>query len=104
MKIPRWILCAAIAAACSITVFAQQAPSGFHTVNCIKVKPEKAAEYHKWIADVVTKLAQRRSGGSAGQPAAYYYYIVLALVGRIHELELETAFFPTILNWTGWQL
>src|SRR5262249_27044111 len=54
--------------------------------------------------DVIPKLAQRRSSGGASQPAADYNYVVLALVGRIHELELEPAFFPTILYWTGWQL
>lgn len=60
MKIPRWIQCAALAAACSFILSAQQAPSGFHTVNCVKVKPEKSAEFHKWVSEAVTKLAQSR--------------------------------------------
>jgi hypothetical protein len=65
MLIPRWIRCAALAAACSLTLSAQQAPSGFHTVNCVKVRPEKSAEFHKWISDVVTKLAQSRVDSGA---------------------------------------
>ena len=64
MKTPRLFLCAA-AAALSATVLAQPAASGFHTVNCIKVKPEKTVEFRKWIAEVMQKLAKARVDSGA---------------------------------------
>jgi hypothetical protein len=50
MNIPRSFLSVAIAAAFSATLFAQQAPSGYHSVACIKIQPGKSAEFHKWMA------------------------------------------------------
>ena len=50
MNIPRSFLSVAIAAAFSATLLAQQAPSGFHGVACIKIQPGKSAEFHKWMA------------------------------------------------------
>ena len=65
MKFPRLLACAAFAAALSAALSAQQAPSGFHTVNCIKVKPEKSAEFRKWIPDVMQKFARARVDSGA---------------------------------------
>jgi hypothetical protein len=50
MNIPRSFLSVAIAAAFSATLLAQQAPSGYHTVACIKIKPGKSVEFDKWNA------------------------------------------------------
>ena len=60
MNIPRSLLSVALAAAFSATLFAQQAPSGYHSVACIKVKPENASQFRKWIAEDGHKLAQSR--------------------------------------------
>jgi len=49
---------AALVAAFSASLAAQQAPSGYHTVACIKVKPGKDAEYRKWATDDLHKLQQ----------------------------------------------
>jgi hypothetical protein len=65
MKIARLLLCAAMAAALSFALVAQQAPTGFHTVNCIKVKSEKSAEFHKWITEVMQKVAKARVDSGA---------------------------------------
>jgi hypothetical protein len=51
-------LSVALAAAFPVTLPAQQAPSGYHTVACIKVKPGKGAEYGKWAAEDVHKRQQ----------------------------------------------
>lgn len=50
MNIPRSFLSVAITAVFSATLLAQQAPSGFHTVSCVKIKPGKSAEFNKWQA------------------------------------------------------
>ena len=88
MKIPRWIPCAALVAAGSLTLSAQQAPSGFHTVNCVKVRPEKSAEFHKWVADVVTKLAQSRV--ESGVVSTWYLLRAVEPVGLSAECDYLT--------------
>jgi hypothetical protein len=88
MHIPRWIQCAALAAACSLTLYAQQAPSGFHTVNCVKVKPEKSAEFHKFVADDLTKLAQSRV--ESGIVSTWYLLRAVEPVGRSAECDYLT--------------
>jgi hypothetical protein len=88
MKIPRWIQCAALAAACSISLSAQQAPTGFHTVNCVKVKSEKSAEFHKWMADVVTKLAESRV--ESGSLSAWYLLRAIDPAGHDAECDYVT--------------
>jgi hypothetical protein len=42
--------------------------TGFHTVACIKVSPEKAGDFHAWAASDLHKLAQERvdSGALSG--------------------------------------
>ncbi len=60
MKVSRLLLCAAIAAALATTLVAQQPATGYHTVACLKVKPENAAEFQKFLVDVSHKIAQAR--------------------------------------------
>jgi len=61
----RMFVCAVLFAAFSATLPAQQASTGFHTVACIKVKPENNNEFRKWAAGDVRKLAQSRVDGGA---------------------------------------
>lgn len=65
MKVRRLFVCAALVAALSATLRAQQTPTGYHSVACIKVKPENNNEFRKWAADDVHKLAQSRVDGGA---------------------------------------
>jgi len=60
VRIPRLFLCVALAAAFSAMLPAQQAPTGYHSVACLKVKPENNTEFRKWAAGDVHKLAQSR--------------------------------------------
>jgi hypothetical protein len=65
MKIRQLLTCAAVAAAFSVTLPAQQAPSGFHSVACIKVKAENNTEFRKWMAGDVHKYVQSRVDSGA---------------------------------------
>jgi hypothetical protein len=62
MKVPRLLLCAAVAAALATTLVAQQPTSatGFHTVGCFKVKPGSSDDFHKFITEDSHKIAQAR--------------------------------------------
>ncbi|MGA9586909.1 MAG: hypothetical protein WBQ95_16350, partial [Terracidiphilus sp.] len=51
--------------ALSATLFAQQAPSGYHRVACVKIKPDKGSEFRKWLADDLHKYAQSRVDAGA---------------------------------------
>jgi len=70
MKFTRALFSVAIAAAFASTLFAQQAPSGYHRVACIKIKPDKGAEYSKFSEDVLHKLYQ--SLADSGFITTYY--------------------------------
>src|SRR5258708_39117609 len=50
MNVARSFLSVAIAAALSVTLVAQQAPSGYHSVACIKIKPGQSSNFRKWSA------------------------------------------------------
>jgi hypothetical protein len=65
MNIPRSFLSVAIAAALSATLLAQQAPSGYHSVACIKIKPGKSAEFRKWSATDGRAFQQARVDSGA---------------------------------------
>jgi hypothetical protein len=65
MKLPRLLLCAAIAAAFSATLIAQQPSTGYHRVACIKIKPGKGSEFRKWAAEDFHKFAQSRVDSGA---------------------------------------
>jgi len=58
MSIPRILLGAAMAAALSIPVTAQQAPTGYHHVQCVKINPGKMADVEGFIASTGHKLNQ----------------------------------------------
>ena len=53
---------------------------------------------------VVAELAQRGGGGAARQAAADHDHVVLAAVGRVHELELEAPARPPALDGAGRRL
>jgi hypothetical protein len=65
VKFPRLFVCAVLFAAFSASLPAQQASTGYHSVACIKVKPENNNEFHKWAADDLHKIAQSRVDGGA---------------------------------------
>lgn len=65
MKYSRLFVCAALFAAFSATLPAQQASTGYHQVACIKVKPENNSEFRKWAANDLHKIAQSRIDGGA---------------------------------------
>src|SRR5579863_2617942 len=65
MKVPQLLASVAIAAAFSVTLPAQQAPTGFHSVACIKVKPENNSEFRKWASEDLHKYAQSRVDAGA---------------------------------------
>ncbi len=52
---------AAVAAALSVTLAAQQAPTGLHTFSCVKVQPGKTAEFHQVLNGDLAKLEQARA-------------------------------------------
>lgn len=58
MSIPRILLGAAIAAVLSIPLSAQQAPTGYHSVACVKINPGKWSAAEQWIAGIGHKLDQ----------------------------------------------
>ena len=58
MPIPRILLGAAIAAALSVSLAAQQAPVGIHHIQCVKVNPGQQAAVQEWIDGDNHKLTQ----------------------------------------------
>ena len=56
---------AAIAAVCSTTLVSQTPGSGYHTVACVKIKPDKGSEFRKWAAEDAHKVAQARVDSGA---------------------------------------
>lgn len=65
MNIPRSFLSVAMAAAFSATLLAQQAPSGYHSVACIKIQAGKSAEFHKWMTTDGRAFQQARVDSGA---------------------------------------
>lgn len=93
MKTPRVVLCATFAAAYAIALPAQQAPSGFHAVNCIKVNPQKSVEFRHWIADVTTKMAQSRV--ESGAVSEWYLLRAVIPMGASADCDYVTVtFYP----------
>ncbi len=58
MTIPRVLLGAAMAAALSIPLTAQQAPTGYHHIQCVKMNPGKMGAAEEFIAGTGHKLSQ----------------------------------------------
>jgi len=65
MKVFRLFASVALVAAFSAALPAQQAPTGYHTVACLKVKPESNTEFRKWAAEDLHKYAQSRVDAGA---------------------------------------
>jgi hypothetical protein len=63
-------LSVALAATFPASLPAQEAPTGYHTVSCIKVKPGKGAEYRRWVAEDVHKLQQ--ASADSGRISAWF--------------------------------
>jgi hypothetical protein len=92
MKIPRMFACAAVGAALSVALSAKP-PSGFHTVNCVKIKPDKMGEYRKWAADELHKYAQGRV--DSGAVSTYYLLRAVMPAGSSAECDYVTvALYP----------
>ena len=88
MKILRLTACAAVIAALCTAVSAQQAPTGYHTVNCVKIKPDKASEYRKWGAGEFHKYAQGRI--DSGTVSTYYRLRAVIPAGSSAECDYVT--------------
>lgn len=58
MSMPRILLGAAIAAVLSIPLAAQQAPTGYHHIQCVKVNPGQDAAFEEYVAGPLQKLNQ----------------------------------------------
>jgi len=60
MKGLRMLAGAVVLTALSLPLLSQQAPptTGYHTVQCIKTKPDKGLEFHKWAESELHKYAQ----------------------------------------------
>jgi len=85
MKVSQLLASVAIAAAFSVTLPAQQAPTGFHSVACIKVKPENNTEFRKWAAEDVHKYSQSRV--DAGAYSSWVVLRAVIPVGRSAECD-----------------
>ena len=56
---------AALAAALSATLVAQQAPVGYHSISCVRVKPGQTAAFHTLFSGDYRKLEQARVDSGA---------------------------------------
>ena len=65
MAIRHLLWSAALAAALPVTLVAQQAPSGFHSVSCVKVKPGKSADFNAFVKGDLRKFEQSRVDSGA---------------------------------------
>ena len=54
--------------------------------------------------DLVAELGQGGRGGAAGQAGTHDDHLVLALIGRVDELEVELVLVPLLLDRTVWDL
>jgi hypothetical protein len=88
MKILRLTACAAVIAALCAALSAQQAASGLHTVNCVKIKPDKMSEYRKWGAGEFHKFAQGRV--DSGAVSTYYRLRAVMPAGSSAECDYVT--------------
>lgn len=58
MQIRHMFWGAALATVLSATLVAQQAPTGYHSISCVKVKPGKSAAFHALLDGDVRKVEQ----------------------------------------------
>lgn len=68
MGIRHMAFAAALAAALSATLVAQQAPTGYHSISCVRVKPGQTAAFHTLLNGDYHKVEQARvdSGAVSG--------------------------------------
>ncbi len=65
MGIRHMVWGAALAATLSVTLVAQQAPVGFHSISCVRVKPGKSAAFHAFLNGDYSKVEQARVDSGA---------------------------------------
>jgi hypothetical protein len=65
MAIRHLLWSAALAAALPVSLVAQEAPSGFHSVSCVKVKPGKTADFNAFVNGDLRKYEQSRVDSGA---------------------------------------
>lgn len=95
MSTARLLASAVVAAALSLTLCAQQAPSGYHTVACLKVKPGKTSEFRPWTTEVLHKYAQGRV--DSGALSTYYLLRAVYFGGSSPECDYVTiAVYPGV--------
>ena len=93
MNSSRSLLSVAFAAVLSTTLLAQQAPSGYHNVACIKVKPENAGEFRKWAAEDAHKFNQARV--DLGAVTTWFLLEAVIPQGRSAECDyLSVSMYP----------
>ncbi len=57
----RTMVCVVLTLACavpSLAQFEQEGDVGYHSIDCIKVKPEKSSEFSAWATSDLHKYAQ----------------------------------------------
>jgi hypothetical protein len=85
MKFLRLLMSVAIAAAFSVSLFAQQPSTGYHSVACLKVKPEKNAEFRQWAAEDAHKYAQSRVDSGAVSS----WFLLHSVIPQGHSAECD---------------
>lgn len=88
MKVSRLLLCAAVAVALATTLVAQRPATGYHTVACLKVKPESSADFQKFLTDVSHKIAQ----GRADNGEITQWYLLRAVLPQGSSAECDYLF------------
>jgi len=63
--ISRIVAAAALAASFALPVIAQQQPTGFHNIACVKVRPGQASNFREFLQGDVHKYAQSRVSSGA---------------------------------------
>lgn len=84
---------AALAAALPVTLVAQQAPTGFHSVSCVKVRSGKTADFHKLINGDFRKYEQSRV--DSGAISAFIELRTVVPAGRQAQCDyVFVSFYP----------
>ncbi len=65
MRIGHMVWGVALAAALSVTLVAQQAPVGYHSISCVRVKPGQSAAFHALLDGDYHKVEQARVDSGA---------------------------------------
>jgi hypothetical protein len=102
MKISRSFLGVALAAALSVTLFAQTPQNLYHSVACFKAKPDKGADFHKFVTEESHKLAQ----GRVDNGEITTWYLLRSVLPQGSEAECDyliVAVFPGAPHMLGTQ-